>query len=273
MTYPQPRTSDQIAQGARQWRLYTEVESQGEIYEIDSSSTAISLGPQSDFGNIQIAYLDTALPPSTVGTFPITPQYPFGGAVTPRLDTTYPLSPGRKGRMLVSMLDNWKSGYRPTGWNIAKDALLFVTPFLDLIGWQQIPPTLPQRRADKTFLFNSHNCAVAANGSLWYIIPIFGRKTCWLLITNHSGAGLTYEARGVNFTMVSAVGGAGPLPGWDQETQLVMSAVVADGASSAKVIDASATGMFDALAINVTTAGGGNILNAPIRVIVSDDAV
>ena len=273
MTYPQPRTSDQIAGGAKQWRLFTKVTGQGEIYEIDSSSTAIALGPQSDFGNLQIAYLDTSLAPTLVGTVPVTPQYPFAGALTPRFDTTYPISPGRAGRMLVSLLDNWKIGYKPKGWVVSVDSLFYVTPLLDLIGWQTMPPTLPQKRADKTFLFNNHNCLVGANGTLWYIIPIFGRKTIFIDFFNNSGGAINYEVRGVNFTTVSAVGITGPNPGWDEETELVASVSVADQASNTKVVTASATGMFDALAINVGTMAGGNILNAPLRIIVSDDAV
>ena len=274
MTYPQPRTSDQIAAGQPQWRLFTQVQTQGEIYEIDNSCTAMALGPESDFGQIQISYLDTSLAPTLVGSVKLTPQYPFGGRIAPRLDTSYPLSPPRKGRVLASLIDNFNVGYLPSGFNVTKMQLFQVLPNLDIIGWQQMPPSLPQKRGDKTFEFQFHPCTVAANGGIWYVIPAFLRKYGMIHLFNNSGATIkNFEIRGVNFSTVSNPNPVGPGPRDDAESVLLAAADVANGVDSVTEVPASTKGIYDAYAIFLSTVAGGNISDAPLRVYLSDDYV
>jgi len=272
MTYPQPRTDVQVADGAAQWRLYTKVTQQGEIYEIDSSSSAIALGPDSDFANVNLTYLDESLTDvGLVGSIHVSPGYPFAGNLTPRLDTSYPLSSGpppRLGRVLAWLLDNYNDIYQPAG-KTANDTFFRVQPYLDLIGWQKYPPTLPSKRSDKTILFQDHVAAngLGAAGSVFYLVPCFGRKFLQTILLNKSGGNVTYEVRGVNFTTSGTVGAVGT----NIETSLVASAPVANNASNVKVVDASALGMFDALVIGVGSATGVAITGAPLRIYMSDD--
>lgn len=273
MTYPQPRTSDQIAAGAPQWRLYTKVAGQGEIYEIDNSCTAMALGPESDFGQIQISYLDPSVPTSNLGVVRLTPQYPYGGRIAPRLDTSYPLSPPRKGLVLASLFDNFNTGYLPSGFDVSKMQLFVVTPVLDIIVWQQPPPTLPQKRASKTFEFQFHACTVAANGGIWYVLPAFLRRYAMFHLFNNSGVTIkNYEIRGVNFSTVSNPNPIGPGPRDDAESPILAAGDITNGTVSVVESPAATKGMYDAYAIFLSTVAGGNISNAPLRVYLTDDA-
>lgn len=273
MTYPQPRTGEQISAGANQWRLFTAVAGQGEIYEIDSSATAIALGPESDFGAIQISYLDTSVPTTTLATVRITPQFPFPGRVSPRLDTSYPLSPPRKGQILASLLDNFNVGYLPAGFNVSSMQKFVVTPNLDLIGWQQAPPIMPTKRGDKQYEFQVHPATVHADGAIWYIVPSFGRKFSSFTLFNNTGGSVNYEIRGVNFSTVSNPNPAGAGPRNDAETILVAPVVVANGTERTDNFPASTKGMFDSYAIFLGTVPGGTISNCPLRIYLSDDAM
>ena len=274
MTYPQPRTSDQIVSaGATQWRLFTQAVSQGDIYEIDSSATAIALGPESDFAQIGITYLDPSVPNTSQATVRITPQLPFPGRISPRLDTSYPLSPPRKGRVLVSLIDNFNIGYLPAGFNVTSMQKFQVPAFLDLIGWQGNPPLTVAKRGDKQYEFQEHPATVHANGAIWYIIPSFGRKYASFSLFNNTGGDVTYENRGVNFSTVSNPNPVGPGPRDDAETTLVASGVVATGTTRTDSFPASTKGMFDAYAVFLGTAAGGTISNCPLRVYLSDDAM
>jgi hypothetical protein len=278
MTYPQPNTNAQTTSGgASQWRLYTKVAQAGEIYEIDSPSSAIAMGPDSDFANVLITYLDTSLDATgDVGSIHVSPQYPFGGNIAPRFDTNYPLSTGtppRAGRMLVSLLDNFNTLYAPTGFNPATDTIYRVPPYLDLIGWQKYPPpTLPSRRSDRDYLFQNHPAANAggAAGQFVYMVPTFGRKYIFVDFFNLSGANINFGILGVRFVQNGTATGG---PGFNIEKILLASAGVANNAGAEKIIPASTLGMFDAIIITLGTATGVAIAQAPIRVTMSDDPI
>jgi hypothetical protein len=276
MTYPQPQMDQVIIAGGNQWRLFTAVGGPGEIYEISAPCTSLAIGPESDFAAIQIQYLDTTIPTTLFGTVRVTPQYPFAAGLTPRLETFYPLSSKRRGRMFASLIDNFNTGYLPAGFDVTKDFITRVTPLLDLVGWQQLPPTLPQKRGDKYYLFQEHQATTVGGGgtgSIWRVIPTFGRKYAFVDFFNNSAGGVSLTIRGVNFSTVSNPNPLGGPPRDDSETSLLASTVVASGARQNKIIRASADGVFDSLAVNLAQVGGGTIANAPLRVYLSDDAL
>jgi len=277
MTYPQPNTAVTSSGQQQLVRLNTLVNGPGEIYEMDSSVKAIAFGPDSDFNNILLTYFDPNIPATQLGSIRVSGQYPFGGGVIPRIDQTYPSS-GRRGRLFVSVADNYATGYLPqlpSAYNVAKDTISFVIPTLDLIGYYTAPPTLPSKRSDKSFLYQSHSAAAGVGGVFWRVFPTFGRKYVYVNLFNNSGAGIAAEIRGVNFSTVnnSIPTNAGPRD--DQETVISASGVLASGASLSKVVTMSATGVFDAIAISIgNSVGGPTIINdAPLRVVVTDDPV
>jgi hypothetical protein len=277
MTYPQPRTTAQIAAGASQFRFLTQVGAinvgagmqsagAGEIYEIDSPFSAVAYGPEMDFGSVQLTYLDTSVPVTNQSMVRLSPQGGFPGALTPRFDTSYPLSPGRKGRMLLSLIDIWNGTYRPLGFSGGGgDEIFFVKPTIDVLGWQTPPPTLPSRRSDKTFLFQSY--AKTAANNYWIIVPYYARRYGFVSFYNKSGGPINFEMRGVNLSTVNTDVGQGTVA-LHQETQLVTSVAIADGAKETRIVSAGSDGEFDLLAIAL--GFNGAIANCPLKVIVSD---
>lgn len=282
MTYPQPITTTQLVNGADQFRFTTAVGfgsrftggcGAGEIYEIDSSCTAIAMGPECDFAQLQVAYLDPSATPSLVSTIRLTPNGPFAGAFTPRLDTDYPNSDGRLGRVLLSLYDIFNGQYRPTGFAVANagDQIFFVAPIIDVMGWFKVPPAVPNLRGDKTYFFQDYP---NPNGNVaytyWTIIPFYGRKSAYVDFLNRSGQAVTFGIMGVNYTTVDKNTDAATVS-LNQETTILAPAAVANNGTAKKVIRASVDGRFDALAISM---GGTNaIVNAPLRVTMSDQAL
>ena len=279
MTYPQPRTSDGVQAGQNFFRFNTLVNGPGEIYEIDTACTALTMGPDCDFQQLQISYFDQTRQPSLLNTVRVTPTSPFAGPLAPRPEQPYPASgpntDPRKGRLLVTLGDimtpiptaaRADDGWRPTGFNgAAGEAIYFVPPVIDLIGWYQIPPPVPTRRGDKTYSFQNLP-QVAVGQNFWTVLPVYGRKYMFVDFFNHSGGAITLTILGVNYATAinTTLAVAAQV---QKQTTIFAAAAVADNAGQKQIITSTANGMFDALAISLN---GGVLSNFQLRVDVSD---
>jgi hypothetical protein len=264
MTFPQPRTAAALLACKDQFRLTTQLQSPGDIYEIESSTMALALGPDSDLGALQVFYYDSEMATSRLSSFRLTPQCPFIGKISPNLSQDYPLS-GRLGRTLVSALDVYDPNYKPLGFSNANDKIQFEVPVLDLIGWFTNPPSaVPTKRADKSY-FSQYQPHATANS--WIIYPYYDRKYAFVDFLNRNTTdGATVTIRGVNFSTTDS--GAGGVSYHQESTIVSAQAVAAAGGHMTRIITASSDGMFDALAIAV--AGGEP---NSLRVYMSDEPI
>ena len=58
MTFPQTLSVDQLRDGQQFWRLFTEPESSGDIWESDVGALAFAIGADSDIARALITYYD-----------------------------------------------------------------------------------------------------------------------------------------------------------------------------------------------------------------------
>lgn len=159
------------------FRLKQIVQSPGDIYEIDESSKAIYIGPDSDIGEVQVTYFNPDEPLS-LETAVVSVNGPFVGRIDALMATNVS-STGQPARILVSPVDVVDNAYVPP----ASAALrrFNIPAVIDLMVALQELPELPAVRADRTLRFSqvpydAPTVPPPDDGSTDLIIPIYGRR-------------------------------------------------------------------------------------------------
>ena len=160
------------------YRLKQIVQSPGDIYEIDESTKAIYIGPDSDIGEILLTYFNPESP-LAIETAKIAVNGPFVGRVDALLQTRIP-STGQPARLLVSPVDIVDNAYTPPA------SLAFrrfnIPAIIDMIAALKELPAIPETRADRTLRLSSVPYEAdpvappADDGSTDILIPIYGRR-------------------------------------------------------------------------------------------------
>lgn len=271
---PQNTSSDAVLQSQTFWRLKTPLEWPGGvpngriasagIFESESSSLAICLGPDSDIANVQVTYLDPTIPAPNVRTAIISPDRSLVGRIDARLDIAYPSSGGRKGRILFSSKDvlplpSWK----PNNFGVG-DVLNFQRPVLDVIQYLNSPPSLIAQRSDRIFRFQYFQPPTGGHTS-WMLLPAYGRKSGYFSFQNRSGVMVTVVVYGVRLSPSQHV----PAASVDATfTRQLDTNAMADGADADYVFKSSADGLWDMFLLKLDGYTGGAL---PTYVQLSDD--
>ena len=270
MTYPQAAASKFVTEGQSVYRINTELDSAGDIYEIDAGCNGFALGPLSDISRARVSYYDPqGNPTSQVSDVILSPDRNYVARVDARLDQVYS-GTNLKGRIFVSVDEVFDRAYNPTGSGVG-DVIVWVPPRLDVIAYFDSLPSVIPPRSDGYFELETSSVQGAGN-SLYLIYPYFGRKYGQVSLTNLSSDDFDFELRGVKFFKT----GAGTPPAtYGEETVLLASATVLVGDQTSQVIRASSVGTFDALILRYDfTAGAGPTRGPfPTRIITSDDAL
>jgi hypothetical protein len=256
MAYPQPNADQYCIKGYQYFRLLTPLSSPGDIYESAQSGLAFSVGPESDIANVVVQYFDDQIPDFLQQTT-ISPRRAFIGRIDARNESSYSPS-GTPGRIMFWAADLYDPNFRPTGFNPAQDHIQFIQPQIDIIQYFKPNASLIPERIDKQYLFQNYQV-----GPTWIVVPFYGRKYCYAEITNRAAVtALSYAIVGVNYAITDD---SSTTP-YHQQTAIQAPATIAAGASNTKIITATATGTFDALAFSITTDGP-----APLAIRVSDN--
>ena len=182
-----------VLRGQEYWRLKQVIQSPGDIFEIDQSTRALYIGPDSDISEVRATYYNPDTP-TGLETADISPAGPFVGRFDSLLATTVP-STGQKARLLVSPVAIVSNNYvRPPPSPFAIPQRSFNIPAqIDLIAALKELPDIPAVRADKTFRFPSVPFETVGagftDGSTDLIIPIYGRRLISVQIVAPSGTG------------------------------------------------------------------------------------
>jgi hypothetical protein len=261
MSFPQTLPSTQVIAGKPFWRLFTPLESSGDIYEADTSGLAFVLGPQSDLDRVGITYYDDAVP-GKASTVIISKDKPMVG----RLDafSTLKYGTGQKGRILISPsnLVAQTGVYEPNGF-VEGDDLVIEPTLIDVLQFfSQAPDIIPPRNDRVSF----YQAQPQVPGGSWYYMPYYGRRYASLVIANTGTAGaFDYEIFGV---MLNTGGGIAPLfTASSQQISLRGPTTILAQALADEVI-VPADGMFDALLVQISDNAGAAPLN--MKTIMSD---
>lgn len=204
---------DSVIRGQEYFRLKQVVQSPGDIYELNESTRAVYIGPDSDIAEARITYYN---PSESLGleTADISVNGPFVGRVDALLATSVP-STAQPARILAQPVDIVNNAYRRPNTMVGQgpdtNRRFNIPTSIDLICALKTLPSIPQVRADKTFRFPNvpygrGNPALGA-AATDLVIPIYGRRmiTCQFV----SGPLITYR---VDFFLVALQPGQSPGP-------------------------------------------------------------
>jgi hypothetical protein len=248
------------------FRLTQELQSGGDIFEIESGVKALVLGPESDVSDLLVTFFDKQSP-TNVNQVVISSRSPFIGRVDVLLATQIP-SAQTQARIQVSVRDLVDNTFLP--YTFSQDDDFFaarIKPRIDLLSYFSNPGLLPQGRADRQYFFPFISTA-APPSAAWYALPYYGRRYAHLSLTNqHAAAATTYTLQvfGINFSAGAAQGGGGK---WAQTLLDTLTAV--QFATDNGVVLAATAGMFDMLALRMTNTVGLFDPDSTLRVTVSD---
>lgn len=169
----------QVLRSQDYYRLKQLVRSPGDIYELDASTKAIYIGPDSDIGEVLVQYFNPNAP-NSVESAVVSINGPFVGRLDSMLASQVPAT-GQPGRILVSPVDIVDNSYRRPG--DAQPLRSYNIPaYIDLIAALAPLPDIPAVRADRTLRFPSVPFDLTPDPddpfvhSTDLIIPIYGRR-------------------------------------------------------------------------------------------------
>ena len=156
------------------YRLKQAVQSPGDIYEVDVSTRAIYIGPDSDISEVRVQYYDPDSPDNLgIVTADVSVNGPFIGRVDADLTTTIP-STSQPARILAFPVDIVNNDYvRP---DASPLRILRIPPIIDVIFALQDLPAIPAVRADRTFRLPGVPYGEDAAEATDLIIPCYGRR-------------------------------------------------------------------------------------------------
>jgi hypothetical protein len=282
MTALQTRqSSDSALDGQEFFRLFQQIESSGDIFELDTSIKALCVGPQSDLADYCLSYIDKLEAPNSLNELVVSVGNPFVGRFDALLSQRIPSS-NSKGRIYVATRDLYDPSYRPAAFTPpgpGADGIEFIPPRIDMIGYLSSPPAITPRRADRQYFFPF--ISLPAGGSVYFLLPYYGRRYAHINFVNKSQiapgpAGNTYDLNmsGVTFSQGAILDDTNAIiPGSKAgETALGATLTVGTPAVGNRVVRATADGMFDYLQVEVSLNAGVAYpdYSTTLRVTVSD---
>lgn len=261
------------------FRINQQLESAGDIFEIDSSVKALAIGSESDVSDLLVTFFDKQSG-TNVGQVIISPASPFIGRLDALLATKIPAA-NTQARIQATVRDLVDNTYFPRTFDNtggAQDLFIArVRPSIDLLGYFSDPASLPFGRADRQHFFPYVQTS-PTTGVGWVIVPFYGRRYAHVNFMNLDGA-VTYTVTlfGVCLSLGTTSGGASK----QSETQLGQ-VVIAPGAvgnilhTASPQLAGNPGGLYDLLEVRVLAAptiGTTNDFNSTLRVTVSDQGV
>lgn len=208
MSFPQTQASAAVLRSQELWRLFTEIETSGDIYEINTSLRGLVIGPNSDLESVAVTYYDPLNRPVEANELTVSVNDPFLGRLDVLLDQIYPqtvggaaFSAGSPARAFVSPKDIIQNSYVPATVvpSQAGDVIAFVRPRIDLLGYFGDPSSVPAQRGER--VINSEVPIFdrgAGSGISFFVLPFYRRKT--IDVRMFSPGGLhTLDLVGVKF--------------------------------------------------------------------------
>jgi hypothetical protein len=165
-----------INQGQGFYRIFQKALGNGDIFGIDQSAKAIIVGPNSDFAEYTLYYLDP-LKGSAVNLATISSDQPFVGDINARLDRLYG-NTDIKGQLVITPKDLYipTAFFSPGGGGIATT----FEPFIDLIIYSVSPSQVPDKRPRRVI----RSAVQLGSGTNRIRFPTYGRRLWSFAIVN-----------------------------------------------------------------------------------------
>ncbi|MBT8453017.1 MAG: hypothetical protein KJO40_13695 [Deltaproteobacteria bacterium] len=192
MALQRDTASNRVQRSQDHWRLFQQIESSGDIFEIDESLKGVAIGPDSDVAEVLLSYYDPAQP-QAVEQLSVAVGNPFEGRIDALMGTEYPQTQS-PARILASLGDLIDNAYVPHAWwpgdpeaepPEAPDTITYATTFVDLIGYFDKKAEQARVRSDRKILFSRYSGMPSGAQAAWYVVPAYGRRYCRALFVNN----------------------------------------------------------------------------------------
>lgn len=213
MSYPQAQSSKSVLKSQDYFRLFTHLDSNGDIYEIDTSLKGLVIGPNSDVQNVRAYYFDDQAP-GHMENLLVSVSDPFLGRLDARMNEPYPVV-GTTARILVTADDMVphpdQTFAHPDYGPQPEDLIVWHRPYLDVLAYHSNPPAVPIARSERQW---NHDVVLYTRAvgvpTSHYFFPHYRRKYFHVRFLNFAQvANLTYEIAGVTLFPTGAGAGAG----------------------------------------------------------------
>lgn len=249
MSYPQPQASTEILEGQNFFRLFTELVSSGDIYEMNASALAFCIGPQSDVARARVTYYDPSSPTKS-SSFVVSVDSPFIGRIDRLGSQKYPIA-NVPANILISPEDLVNNDWEPPGSNPATQPIALVKPYVDLLAYFSDPPVTPARRADFSRRGRAYIPDAGGGAGVSYLVLPYYRRKYGSIKFNNAGLARAVDVVGVSFT------GSGAPETASINTTVVNAGVITGGDSSSFEVRASQDGLFDYLSLKLSGQNTG----------------
>lgn len=268
MSFPQTTPIEALRNGQQIWRLFTPLDSSGDIYESEASARSLVIGPDSDIAQVQATYYDVQNP-NLANTVSVSVNKPYVGRLDALVSATY--QSGDRARLLLSPLDLVPPpNFRPPG--AGADVVEVVVPKIDVLAYLNEVPTYIPPRTNGNWLFETLPAFVSMNPQ-WFLVPFYGRRFAEITAKSlgiFMQPAVTLTVYGLNFSNILSFVLADD--GYQLE-QLVLLNFAAPGLGagithSTSIVNRS----FDYLAIKID--GGGAFpdpASFPVHIVTSDE--
>ena len=271
MTFPQPSADLAVLGGSDFFRLNTLLQSPGDIYESAQGSHAFAIGPDSDIANVDVYYWDPGAP-AAMNSLRVSPDRSFVGTINARAGENYQTPTPIPGRVLIAPADLYDPTWRPTGFSLVNDTIIYVAPVLDVIQYFTAQPSLVPMRSDKSYELESVGPLGVVGHFAWVALPAWGRKSASFKFRNCFVVGLKVTLYGVKLGISTSNPPFGISSTIQQE--LMAETLLASQEQASYVYKFSASGAFDYFAIKYEANGiTGGTFGATTQIITSDDAL
>jgi hypothetical protein len=282
MTALQQRQSSQaVLNGQDFFRLFQELESGGDIFEIDTGTKAMVVGPQSDLANYNVNFFDFQAP-DNIDEVSLSIDNPVVGRLDALLASRYPTASGLPARILVTARDLVDNNWVPSTFTTRVFPPLFSDfvaarplPKIDLFSYLRDPPALAPLRDDRLHQF-PFTTALLSPVTAFYILPYYGRRYGEFSFQNLTAGGAaqsyTINVLGANL-FPGTQDATGVVPGGPKAVETTLFGgpiVVPPGGSANRIIKADTDGMFDVISIALTTDMGFADINSVMQFLSSD---
>lgn len=275
MTALQTRQADgAVLDGQEFFRLFQQLESGGDIFEINSSTKALCVGPQSDLANYTVNFFDSQAT-DNIDEANLAVDNPIIGRIDARLATEYPTASGLPGIILVAARDLVDNSFVPSTFDGGRGDFVAARPIprIDIFSYLKNPPTLAPQRDDRLYSF-PFVAGLVTPITAFYILPYYGRRFGEFTFKNLFNAGLTYTINILGINLFPGIqDAAGVVPGNPKAAETPLGGgpiVVTPGNLANRVFTAEADGMFDLITIGVTTDSGLADIDSVMQLLVSD---
>ena len=282
MTALQQRQASQaVLNGQEFFRLFQELESGGDIFEIDTGTKALCVGPQSDLANYAVNFFDFQAP-DNIDEVNVSIFNPVIGRLDALLATKYPTASGLPALILLTPRDLVDNGWLPSDFVVPVPPFFVgdriavrVIPRVDIFSYLSNPAALAPQRDDRLHQF-PFTTTLASPQRFYYILPYYGRRYGEFSFANLSGGGAsqtyTIIVTGINL-MPGIQDAVSDTPGASKSIETTLFGgpiVVPPGSRSNLVIKASDEGMFDLISISLTNDMGLADTNSVMQFLTSD---